>query len=59
MMKYSDLRYNVVIIRDGYRIAARLCSSDDIHSAIEEEMLRIGFLKGEDKIEISLWNGGE
>lgn len=58
-MKYSDLKYNVVIIRDGYRIAARLCGNDDIHSTIEEEMLRIGFLNGDDKIEISLWNGGE
>ena len=56
-MKVSDLKYELRVYKDDVCIMCRLLTEDNLLAFINAEVLEFDFLKGETRIEVSLWNG--
>ena len=56
-MMVSDLKYELRVYKDDVCIMYRLLTDDNLLAFINAEVLDFDFIKGETRIEISLWNG--
>ena len=53
----SDLKYELRVYKDNVCVLYRLLNEDNLLSFINVEVTDLDFLKGETRIEISLWKG--
>ena len=56
-MRVSDLKYELRVYKDNFCVLYRLLNEDNLLSFINVEVTDLDFLKGETRIEISLWKG--
>ena len=56
-MRVSDLKYEFRVYKGDICVLYRILTDDNILSFLNVELTDLDFLKGDTRIEISLWNG--